>query len=657
MKADSIHLFDFLRNGSRTIFEIPVFQRNYEWGEQQCDQLFKDLVTAAESGQDHFIGAIVYVTETGKEMSHIYRIIDGQQRMMSLTLLLKALADVDEQKREEIKEEYLTNKYFDENNHLKLKPVEHDLEAFQAVMEDKIDQYAQPSKVIENYQYFKKKIQAASLSSSELIDALNHFNMVYIELTNGVQDENPQVIFESLNSTGVSLSASDLVRNFLLMELDSESQARLYKEYWAKMEQIFTTNTFAEFVRNYLIMKTHKKINKGKIYPLYKSFYQTAGLNSEDALKDLYRFAVFYRQLMHAETGNQTLDEILNNINIMDSKVIYPYLLMMLDMAATGETTIETVIEVAKIFESFLFRLKACDRSTNFLNGIVVSLCDKDKAENDYRRRLLYMLSLRFPDDKELAESLMEVNLYKQRNLAKLALVVLEKSRTKETIDFEDAQVEHIMPQRLNNDWRLEVQNADKVNEEFGGVIGNLALTKYNQEMSNKVYSKKKEQYINSNVTLTREIAINYPEWNKESIIDRTQKLTQELISIFPKPSDKVRVEELSGEHAITESVDITGKKPTRITISDEDIQLDSWRKMLIGFMEYIWNLDSRNYEKIRNDSSLNKMLFEGNRRSPERLDNGVVIETNFSASVILAIIAKIAEICDIADEVSYTVK
>lgn len=656
MKADSIHLFDFLENG-KTIFEIPVFQRNYEWDEQQCSQLFKDLTIAAEDDQDHFIGAIVYVAETGRKLSHIYRIIDGQQRLMSLMLLLKSLADVNDQVRAEIQEQYLTNKYLEENNHLKLKPVAHDMEAFEAVMNDRLDQYNEPSKVVKNYQYFKKRIQQSEFSSTELYEALNHFNMVYIELTNDAQDENPQVIFESLNSTGVSLSASDLVRNFLLMKLDSDKQSRLYQEYWVKMERIFTTNTFADFIRFYLTMKMHKMINRAKIYPLYKEFYHGQGLDSEEALADLYRFAIFYDQLIHAETGIQELNPILRHINAMDSRVVYPYFFMMLEMTSTGEASQDDVIEVAQIMESYLFRLKVCQLPTNGLNRMVIALCDKAKAVGDYRARLVSLLNASFPDDKKFADSLMNVNLYSLRNnLAKLALVVLEESRTKETIDFDDAQVEHIMPQRLNNDWRIELPNANRINEEMGGVIGNLTLTKYNQEMGNKVYSEKKEVYQTSNVSLTREIAAEYPTWNKESIVKRTEQLAQELISIFPRPVDTLQVEDISGEHTITESIDITGKKPTRLTISDEDIPLDSWRKMLISFMEYIWQLDSRNYEKIKGDSSLNKMLF-ASQRVPEILDNGTSIETNFSANVVLALISKIAEICDIADEVSYTIK
>ncbi len=529
-------------------------------------------------------------------------------------LLLKSLADVNDQVRAEIQEQYLTNKYLEENNHLKLKPVAHDMEAFEAVMNDRLDQYNEPSKVVKNYQYFKKRIQQFEFSSMELYEALNHFNMVYIELTNDVQDENPQVIFESLNSTGVSLSASDLVRNFLLMKLDSDKQSRLYQEYWVKMERIFTTNTFADFIRFYLTTKRHKMINKAKIYPLYKEFYhgQSSGLS-----------------LLFHDAGD----------------------------GFTGEVSQDNVVEVARIMESYLFRLKVCQLPTNGLNRMVIALCDKTKAAGDYRARLVSLLNASFPDNKKFTDSLMNVNLYSLRNnLAKLALVVLEESRTKETIDFDDAQVEHIMPQRLNNDWRIELPNANRINEEIGGVIGNLTLTKYNQEMGNKVFSEKREVYRTSNVSLTREIATDYSVWNKDSIVKRTEQLTQELIAIFPKPVDTLQIESMTGEHVITESIDITVKKPTRLTINDEDIPLDSWRKMLISFMEYIWRLDSRNYEKIKGDSSLNKMLF-ASQRSPEILDNGTSIETNFSANVVLALISKIAEIFDIADEVSYTIK
>lgn len=656
MKADSIHLFDFLGSG-KTIFEIPVFQRNYEWDKDQCEQLFKDLIVAWQTNTDHFIGAIVYVTETGNKMSHIYRIIDGQQRLTSLTLLLKALADVDEQDRDEIEEEYLTNKYLDDNNHLKLKPVEHDYEAFSSVMNNMVG-FNQASKVIDNYNYFRKLIKDSEINSAELYEAMNHFNMVYIELSSDANEENPQVIFESLNSTGVSLSSSDLVRNFLLMKLDSQKQAELYKKYWVKIERMFATKTFAEFIRHYLIVKTHVSVKRNGVYNSYKDYFLSQGLSSEDALADLFKFASYYDQILNHKANDDKFNKILEHINVMDSKVVFPYLMLLMNLLDAGEIDQVEVNNLAHILESYLFRLKVCQLPTNGLNKIVVRLCDLSKENGNLKFRLLRLLKANFPDDRKLLDSLMEVDLYHQRNhLAKLSLIVLEENRTRETINFDNTQVEHIMPQRLNAEWRLQVTNADKVKEQYGGILGNLTLTKYNQEISNKSYSKKKEFYKDSNVSLTREVAKIYDKWGKDAIINRTEKLTKELIKIFPMPDiKKVSEEEVTGEYTIDQSPDVTGKKPVQITINENEYLVKTWRQMLITFLNDIWNKDSLNFDRIKDNRQLSRMLFRP-RNTPEKLENGTIVETNFSATVILAIITKISEICDIADQVSYVVK
>lgn len=656
MKADSIHLFDFLGSG-KTIFEIPVFQRNYEWDKEQCEQLFKDLTIAAQNDTDHFIGAIVYVTETGNKMSHIYRIIDGQQRLTSLTLLLKALSDADKQDHAEIEEEYLTNKYLDDNNHLKLKPVEHDYEAFESVMNEMAD-YDQPSKVIDNYRLFQKLISNSDIDSSKLYEAMNHFNMVYIELSSDPNEENPQVIFESLNSTGVSLSSSDLVRNFLLMKLDSQEQSDLYKKYWVKIERMFATKTFAEFIRNYLVVKTHVWVKRKDVYKSYKDYFITEKLNSENSLADLFKFANYYDQILNHKTEDSEFNRALDHIKVMDSKVVFSYLMLLMDLITSGEIDQGQANSLAHILESYLFRLKACRLPTNGLNKIVVGLCDLSKVNGNLKLRLLRLLKAKFPDDRKLSDSLMELDLYHQRNhLAKLALVILEEHCTKETIDFNDAQVEHIMSQRLNANWRLQVTNADKVKEQFGGTLGNLTLTKYNQEMSNKPYYEKREYYQDSNVFLTREVAKTYDHWGKDTITDRTRKLTDELIKIFPMPDIKeVSEEEITGEYTMDQTVDVTGKKPVQITISGDDYSVKTWRQMLVVFLNDIWNKDSLNFDRIKENRRIGRMLFRVNR-NPEKLENGTEIETNFSATVILAIIAKISEICDITDQVSYTVK
>ncbi|UQS81812.1 HNH endonuclease family protein [Bombilactobacillus folatiphilus] len=213
------------------------------------------------------------------------------------------------------------------------------------------------------------------------------------------------------------------------------------------------------------------------------------------------------------------------------------------------------------------------------------------------------------------------------------------------------------MPQRLNAEWRLQVVNADKVKRQYGGTIGNLTIIKYNQEMGNKTYDEKREYYKDSNVSLTRKVAKTYHHWNKEAIADRTKKLTEELITIFSMPDIKEVVEiDITGEYPIDQTVDVTGKKPVQITISGNEYSVKNWRQMLVTFLNDIWNKDSLNFDRIQENNQISSMLFKSNR-NPEKLENGAEIETNFSAAVILAIITKIYEICDIADQVSYTIK
>lgn len=658
MKADNIALIDFLSQ-SKTLFEIPVYQRNYEWGETQCRQLFSDLIRSIESNNKHFIGAVVYVENSGDKMSHIDIIIDGQQRLTSCMLLLKAIAESDRSVEEEIEENFLTNRYVSLNDHIKLKPVEKDREAFNAIIDNHYGDYNKPSKMIENYKLFLKLVSESKYSGQELFEGMYGLNMVYINLDGGIKAENPQVIFESLNSTGVSLSASDLVRNFLLMQLDSETQERLYKHYWLKIEELFSSNIFTEFIRHYLIMKTNKLVKKEDVYSTYKNFYADNKYNSEKAVADLYEYAKFYDSLLNNTSYSDEFNQIINHINIMDKKVVYPYFMKLMGMEESGDITWDDIVKIGHVVESLLYRRMVCGIPSNGLNRIVVSLTNRIEGNDEFKNLQKRLLKSNFPDNKEFKSHLIDYQIYnKKRNRAKLTLIILEENRTKETIDFDDAQVEHIMPRKLSNDWKINVPNADAINHQYGGTIGNLTLTKYNQEMSNKIYAEKREYYSESNISLTREVAKNYSKWDKESIIDRANKLADELIKIFPKPKmlDEAVAIDISGEHPIDEELDVTGMKPIRLTIQNNDLPVSSWANCLVVFLDYVWENDSETYDRIKNDSSVGNMIFS-KFRSPKALKNGEKIETNFSANVIAALLAKMSEICGIEDEVSYTLK
>ena len=555
---------------------------------------------------------------------------------------------------EEITDKYLTNKYLKLNNHIKLKPVEKDQEAFIAILNNREEGYKKPSKVIENYHVFKELIATSGYSGQELLEALNYLNMVYIEL----KEENPQIIFESLNSTGLSLSASDLIRNFLLMKLESATQERLYKDYWLKIENLFTTKLFTDFVRHYLIMKTGKLVKKDEVYATYKRFYDDQDFTSEDALIDLHRNATFYSELLNEQSPSMEFNRIIRNINLMEKKVVYPYLLKLLELQTKEEMSWEEINEIAHTLESLLYRRTICGIPSNGLNKIIASLAAKHEGRDEFQNLRKRLRTSNFPNDKEFKRKLLEYPIYKKkRNLARLTLVVLEEYRTKETIDFNQAQIEHIMPRNLSSDWKLEVPNATNVNKQLGNTIGNLTLTKYNQEIGNKVYKLKREQYEKSNVSLTREVAKDYEEWNKDSIQNRADKLADDLLTIFVKPQDfDNSVVDNRGEHLINEGLNVTGMKPVRLTIQDNDIKVKSWASCLVKFLDYIWENDNEAYEKIKGIPSVGAMLFT-NMRSPKELANGDMVETNFSANTIVTLLAKISEFCGITEEVSYTIE
>ena len=457
----------------------------------------------------------------------------------------------------------------------------------------------------------------------------------------------------------MSLSASDLVRNFLLMKLDLETQKRLYKQYWLKIETLFSSNVFTEFIRHYLIMKLNKLVKRENVYSTYKTFYADNSYSSEVALSDLYEYARFYDQLLTNNSESEEFNKTIYHINIMDKKVVYPYFMKLMGMESAGDITWNTINKIGHAVESLLYRRMVCGIPSNGLNRIVVSLTNRIDGESEFVNLQKRLLNSQFPNDKEFKASLIDYPIYnKKRNWAKLTLVVLEEYRTKETINFDDAQVEHIMPRNLSNDWKIKVSNADAINRRYGGTIGNLTLTKYNQEMSNKLYDEKREFYAESNISLTREIAKDYDKWDKESIVSRTNKLADELIKIFPKPEmlDESMVIDNSGEHLINEELDVTGIKPIRLTIQDNDFKATSWTSCLVIFLNYVWKNDSETYDRIKKDSSVGNMLFS-NFRSPKVLENGEKIDTNFSANVIAALLAKMTEICGITDEVSYTIK
>ncbi|EME3523934.1 DUF262 domain-containing protein [Enterococcus faecium] len=664
MKADTIKFFEFLEQ-KKTIFNIPVYQRNYEWSNEQCQQLIQDVAKIIEYkfSTKHFLGTIVYVDERGPKLSKYFNIIDGQQRITSFMLFLKAIADLteDEELRSEIIEDYLKNPRSDENNKIKLKSVEKDRLVFRKVIENiKVEE---TSKIYENYCLFLKKINESKYTPHEFFSALGMIEIVYIELNGNDETENPQVIFESINSTGLSLTASDLIRNFLLMGIDHETQNRLYTDYWTKIEGRIPTNQISTFIRFFLTLNFGTTVTERRVYEEYKRFFKENMFTPEEAIKELAIYSKYYQWLNEEIIPNKKVNERIKNINYMKATVVYPYLMQILKLADNEVYSWSVIDDIFSIIESYLFRRSITDKKTNVLNKMFAALSRAISVDNEKGRLINELTSKRgtqiFPRDAEFINSFQSVNLYSRRNhLAKLVLMTLETNRTKEPINFETIQIEHIMPQTLTNEWKVALKNANDVQLKYGDTIGNLTLTGYNAELSNKLFTEKKSMYRRSNITLTRELVDKYMKWDEQSITARAKELSSEALSIwkFPIKTDVEVLPSIAGEHYLDEDINITGNKPKLLSIDEKEFKVDSWKKLLLTFLDFVWEVDSRTFANLKKKEALKRLFDIEEMRNPGMLSNGDSIETNFSAETILSIVKLIAVEYDIFEDISYTI-
>ncbi|MBE8787043.1 DUF262 domain-containing protein [Enterococcus hirae] len=664
MKADTIKFFEFLEQ-KKTIFNIPVYQRNYEWTKEQCQQLVKDVekIIEYDFSTKHFLGTIVYVDERGPKLSKYFNIIDGQQRITSFMLFLKAIADLtnNEELRSEIIEDYLKNPRSDENNKIKLKSVEKDRVVFRKVIENKVVE--ETSKIYDNYELFLQSIQKSKYTPQEFFSALGMIEIVYIELNGNDEKENPQIIFESINSTGLSLTASDLIRNFLLMGIDHETQNRLYKDYWVQIEERIPTNQISTFIRFFLTLNFGSTVTERRVYEEYKRFFKEHQFTSEEAIKELEAYSKYYQWLNEECIPSKKVNDRIKNINYMKATVVYPYLMQILKLADDGVYSWNEIDDIFSIIESYLFRRSITDKKTNVLNKMFAALSRDISIDKEKNRLVNELINKRgtqiFPRDAEFINSFQSRDLYSRRNhLAKLVLMMLESNRTKETINFDTIQVEHILPQTLTNEWKVALKNANDVQLKYGDTIGNLTLTGYNSELSNKLFIEKSTMYKQSNITLTRELAEKYVKWDEKTIVTRAKELSKEALTIwkFPVNLEEEIASSIDGEHYLDEDVNITGSKPKMISINEKEFKIDSWTKLLTVFLDYVWEFDSQTFINLKKKEALKRLFMSREIKRPKLLSNGEKVETNFSAETILSIVKLIAVEYGIFDNISYTI-
>lgn len=604
MKGSASHLLEFLE-GSRKRFIIPVYQRNYDWKQENCKQLFDDLVQVIrENKQSHFFGSFVSYAHLRDEVV----LIDGQQRITTVSLILIAMinamkqgimASEDSNLVDILQDTYIIDKYRKEERKVRLKPFRDDCNAFDRLIFNKEEDYVADSKVTHNYHYFYDRItNLKELTMDELYRAIDSLEIIDIVLEPEHGDD-PQLIFESLNSTGLDLTEADKIRNFILMGLKPDIQEKYYDDYWNKIENC-TGSELDSFVRNYLTIETGVIPNIRNVYQAFKAYAK--GKDIQQLLGQMLTYATAYKKLTTFDLGDSEANEIAKRLDLLDITVAYPFLMAFMIYASDTGIYEKELVPVLSCIESFIFRRLMCDLPTNALNKIFATLHKfvvKNKKEIDtYSNVMVYYLETRklsstFPKDEEFLNGFTTKNIYAMRGKNKTYLFErLENGSSKEKNDIVGniaegiLTIEHIMPQTLSPWWRQELGDKyETIHEKWLHTIANLTLTGYNSTYSNKSFPEKKtieNGFLQSGLRLNQYIA-KFDKWTEEELEMRKKDLSDKALKIWTYPStnfEPVKKEDdvvsLSEDNGVA-----TGRKITSFLFKDTIYAVSDWAKMM----------------------------------------------------------------------------
>ncbi len=511
MKAINRQFTDLI-NGSKQ-FVIPVFQRDYSWTTEQCEQMWNDIIRAGGSSGDsgHFMGSIVYVgTETASATFSTWLVIDGQQRLTTLVLLLTALRDHINETNWEGNEDsptvgkiddYLVNRHEVRDKKYKLALRRVDNTTLQKLIDgEDADEERDSQGVIDAYEWFKEKLATSNLDIVYL--GIARLSVVEVTLDRGI--DNPQLVFESLNSTGVDLSQSDLIRNYLLMGLGESEQTRLYDTYWEKIETLFrrTNRRFDWFLRDYMALQTRSTVQTriDKIYDAFKDFKTASTHDSLEALlREMLRFAGYYVASFGAAQGEGR--ELLDaKRHVRSQTTTHAVLGMKLYECYKRENpslSEADFVQALRLIESFIVRRGVLGWQSRDYWSIFASIA-RDIDSNDPLESLKVGLARQryhFPTDEQFSREIKTIDLYWQRDLCRHILTRLENDGQKEPSPVDELSIEHIMPRGIDNvvEWQEMLGNDwGEIHAEWIDRLGNLTLTGYNSTLSNKPFEEKK---------------------------------------------------------------------------------------------------------------------------------------------------------------------
>ncbi len=605
---------NFLGQNGRQ-YKIPVYQRNYEWSWEQCDKLFEDVVTAGQRNQLHFCGSIVFkpIAPTKGIGNNI--VIDGQQRLTTIYILLKALSDMAQNDSEKMLPQgaiFNTDQYnqfqLDETSKMKLKPAKDNNDQLLELIYDKHDKIDTSCEIYRNYEHFCDLIrekQAEGITVSDIYRGIGLLTVAVIQLDD---NDNAQEIFERINSTGIPLSLSDKIRNFVLMtEVD---QDRLYESYWLKAEQLLSREQLEGFFLDYLNFKMDGFTKESTAYDDFKALYARGRYTNETMLSEILHYAQQYHAFYYGDALrlSDKANQLLDSLRKLNQTTVYIFLFSVFDDFEAGVIDDEALCKVLRLLLNYSIRRLICEVGSNSLRGLYKTLYGRvfnrpENKNNYYDAVVSFLLQITskdvMPSDAEFVAALKERNLYRKNALCKYLLVAIE-NQGKEQIKTDALTIEHIMPQNKNlstawqrmlgNDWEL-------VRERYLHTLGNLTLTGYNSELGDLPFAEKLDMLSdkNTHVTVLYSDVKDKTEWNAQTIEARSERLSKVVLKLFPieLPTTKIDFSDPRYQlYTVADPHNATYKWVNYYELLGERVNVDSFALMVRSVAGKLYDLN-----------------------------------------------------------------
>lgn len=679
MQAGETMLNLFLQSPNSN-FCIPVYQRPYSWKKENCEQLLKDLKEVYNNNfASHFFGSIVYVANNfggGQE----FTIIDGQQRLTTISILLIAIRDFIINNKgnytlsvDMLNECYLTNKYASPERRIKLQLNEIDKNIYKQLIDGVT--LSDDCNLVNNYNFFCDNISKLPKSDIEkLYNAILKLDTVAISL-NPYMGDDPQLIFESLNSTGYDLEEIDKIRNYVLMRMDVHKQNDFYNKYWKPFESLISREKINKFIRYYLSIKCRVLFNEKKLYGSFKNYQISKAIGMVELVKDMCEYAGYFNAIVYAndkaKKGEGKEYEVIARINKMEINTCIPFLMDLLKAYNEKIISQKDLIKALEIVESYLARREICGLPTNALNKIFVALGQdiiKDVKRDDttFLDAFIYELKRitgrsRFPSDRDLEDFFVTYDLYNERsNIRKYILERLENRGEKEIISVDEAlekgtlSIEHVMPQTLTDEWKLSLgENWEYVHTKYKDTVGNLTLTFYNSEYQNYSFNEKKELkdkegkeigLDSSNLKLNQYFK-DKDTWGEKEIVERAKNLLEVAKKVWVCPSTTYTRSQNEAWIEIDDDFDFTSVIVRKISIQDEIVAVNDMTDAYRKIIQYLFDKDST----LIVESNLGCFSTEKSQLdAPFELKKNFYCETHMSSSAKKDVLEKLAELYDL---------